>query len=96
MPISPSSSTLPGRFCSSVLPAAIAVAHSSIVIAGPSSMSRLPMPILAISRPGRGSKTWRTPASTMLSCSPCWRASTDTAAPPARKFSTICQVTSGG
>ena len=36
------------------------------------------------------------PQSTTVRCSPCWRASTLTAAPPARKFLTICQVTSLG
>ncbi len=96
MPISPSSSALPGSSRTSARPPAIAASHCAALIAGPALASAVPGPILRTSRPARGAKSWRTPASTTLSASPCWRASTLTAAPPARKFSTICQVTSGG
>jgi hypothetical protein len=56
----------------------------------------LPDAAFATTRPARGAKSCRTPQSTTVSASPCWRASTATAAPPAKKFSTICQVTSLG
>jgi hypothetical protein len=47
--------------------------------------------------PSRSSpKSCATPASTTDSPRPFWRAKTLIAAPPARKFSTICQVTSCG
>jgi hypothetical protein len=41
-------------------------------------------------------KSWATPASATTSCMPAWPARALIAAPPARKFSTICQVTSCG
>ena len=79
-----------------VSPVSIAATHSASDIAGSCSASAVPQPILREIRPGRGANSCLTPASTTDSASPCWRASTLTAAPPARKFSTICQVTSLG
>jgi len=96
IPISPSSTTLPGSEATISPPAAIASSHCSAVIATPSDESAVPSPILRTISRGRGSKWWRTPASTTWSASECCSASTLIAAPPARKFSTICHVTSLG
>jgi hypothetical protein len=65
-------------------------------MAGSVEQSAVPWPTLRICSPGRGAKSCATPQSTTVMPMPCWRASTVTAAPPARKFSTICQVTSLG
>ena len=96
MPISPSSKALPGRPCNTSRPLAMACAHCAALMAGPSSASAVPWAILLINKPSRGAKSCFTPQSTTVRPMPCWRASTLTAAPPARKFSTICQVTSLG
>ena len=96
MPISPSISTLPGSSRTSAMPLATACSHCDWLMAGPADASAVPGAILRITSPARGAKSWRTPQSTTVRASPCWRASTLTAAPPARKFSTICQVTSLG
>ncbi|MDT4867803.1 hypothetical protein FQZ97_1027330 [compost metagenome] len=96
IPISPSSSALPGRPRTRAAPLASASSHCAALMAGPSSASAVPGATLLITRPGRGAKSWRTPQSTTVRPMPCCRASTLTAAPPARKFSTICQVTSLG
>ncbi|MCY1381244.1 hypothetical protein D9M69_691270 [compost metagenome] len=96
MPISPSSSALPGSARTTSRPLAMAWAHCSGVMAGPAEASAVPAAMRRDTRPGRGWKSRRTPQSTTVSARPCWRASTLTAAPPARKFSTICQVTSLG
>ncbi len=96
IPISPSRIALPGSDAAKRAPLAIASAHCAVVIAGPCKESALPAATLATTRPGRGVKSCRTPQSTTVSARPCCRARTATAAPPARKFSTICQVTSLG
>ncbi len=102
MPISPSSSALPGRLRTTSMPLASAWAHCAAVMAGPVDASCVPAATLRTSSCGwpgaaeRGAKSRATPQSTTVRARPCWRASTFTAAPPARKFSTICQVTSLG
>ena len=102
MPISPSSSALPGRSRTSSIPLVSACAHWSVLMAGPWLASFVPGATLRSSRLGwpgaasRGAMSRATPQSTTVRARPCWRASTLTAAPPARKFSTICQVTSLG
>ena len=106
MPISPSSSALPGNCLTVSWPCAMACRHCGIVIAGRTDASEVPPSLpatLRTSKPGRNVSVGRpcrksclTPQSTTVSWMPCWRASTLTAAPPARKFSTICQVTSLG
>ena len=102
MPISPSSSTLPGRSRTSSMPLFSALAHCAALMAGPWLASFVPGATLRSSRRGwpgaasRGAMSRATPQSTTVRARPCWRASTLTAAPPARKFSTICQVTSLG
>jgi hypothetical protein len=96
MPISPSSSALPGSSRTMARPLAMASAHCAALMAGPADASAVPGAILRSSSPARGAKSRRTPQSTTVSARPCWRASTLTAAPPARKFSTICHVTSLG
>ena len=63
------------------------------VIAGLCELSAVPRH-LARQQARARRESWRTPQSTTVNARPCWRASTLTAAPPARKFSTICQVTS--
>jgi hypothetical protein len=65
-------------------------------MAGCTALLAVPGAILACTRPGTSPKSWLTPASTTCTARPWSRASTLTAAPPARKFMTICQVTSCG
>lgn len=99
MPISPNSSALPGSAASSRAPWRSACSACERVIAGATLASAVPCSqpsTLATCSPCWGAKSWATPQSTTVSARPCWRASTDTAAPPAMKFSTICAVTSGG
>ena len=106
MPISPSSSALPGRPCTSAMPWRRACAHCSALMAGCCDASAVPRcapSALRTSRPARcapagkpARKSCLTPQSTTVNASPCWRASTLTAAPPDKKFSTICQLTSLG
>ncbi len=47
MPISPSSTALPGRLLTSARPLAMACAHCAVVMAGPDSESAVPGAILA-------------------------------------------------
>ena len=96
MPISPSSSALPGRPRTSSMPFCTACSHCAALMAGPIALSCVPDAILRITKPGAGAKSLRTPQSTTVCAMPCWRASTLTAAPPARKLPTICHVTSLG
>ena len=96
IPISPSIRALPGRPRTSSWPLRIACRHCSIVMAGPWLQSAVPGATLHTRSASRGAKSCATPQSTTVSAMPCCFASTLTAAPPARKFSTICQVTSCG
>ncbi len=103
MPISPSSSALPGKPRTSSMPLFSAWAHCAALMAGPVDWRLAcrapPCAPAGWGWPGaasRGAMSRATPQSTTVSARPCWRASTLTAAPPARKFSTICQVTSLG
>ncbi len=84
-------------------PFSTACAHCCAVMAGPADASAVPTATRQwLSRrgmpgaPSRGGTDAATPQSATVSARPCWRASTLTAAPPARKFSTIWAVTSLG
>jgi len=96
MPISPSNKALPGRPCTTATPCASAAAHCAGVMAGSTLASALPLATLRSCKPGCGDSGLATPQSTTVSAKPCRRASTLTAAPPARKFCTICAVTALG
>ena len=111
MPISPSSSALPGSPLTRSMPCCSACWHCTGVMAAWADESAVPCSAPAALRtckPGRSGlapswpagspakKSCLTPQSTTVSAMPFCRASTLTAAPPARKFSTICQVTSLG
>ena len=96
MPISPSSSTLPGSRRNSAAPLSSAAWHCAPVRAGACVLSALPSHTRATCSPGCGASGCATPQSTTVSASPCWRASTDTAAPPASMLATICTVTACG
>ena len=106
MPISPKSSALPGKALTNSRPLYSASWHWACVMAGCADESAVPCSppaTLRTSRCGRwvpsgmpAKKSWLTPQSTTVRLMPCWRASTLTAAPPAKKFSTICQLTSLG
>ncbi len=70
-------------------------------MAGPTDRSAVPRATLRCSTPGSGGESLRsngdaTPTSTTTTSAPTWRASTLTAAPPARKLATIWAVTSWG
>jgi hypothetical protein len=77
-------------------PCAMAAAHSALLMAGSRLQSAVPARTLAINSPGCGASVPATPQSTTVSARPCWRASTDTAAPPASMLATICAVTACG
>ncbi len=75
MPISPSTSALPGRSRTTSRPSSSACMHCAGVIAGPSSASAVPGPTGRATRPGRvvglpERVPARTPASTTVSPSP--------------------------
>ena len=78
------------------IPTATARNAWSVVIAGPCAAFAVPGPNRRLSTPGTSPRSERTPASTTSNRAPARRARTQTAAPPAAKFSTICAVTSCG
>ncbi|MCY1299691.1 hypothetical protein D9M70_492300 [compost metagenome] len=99
MPISPKPITLQPCWAwrsTRAMPAVIAAAACSGVIAGSCAKLRVPSAMRQLTSPGAAGSGTRTPASTISSAMPCWRENTLIAAPPARKFLTICAVTSAG
>ena len=84
------------RPASSSAPARSAVSYCSRVIAGSIARLRVPGAILRETRPGASRGSPATPASTTAISTPFARAKTFAAAPPARKFATICRVTAWG
>ena len=111
MPISPNSSALPGRPLTKSMPCCNASSRWAAVMAACAEESAVPnsapaalrtckparaglAPSVPAGRPDK--KSCLTPQSTTVSAIPFCRANTLTAAPPAKKFSTICQVTSLG
>src|SRR5437763_4163646 len=77
-------------------PVSIALTAWPRVIAGPRARLAVPGAIGHETSPGAGGVGFATPKSATTTRAPAWRASTLTAAPPPRKFSTICAVTIWG
>ncbi len=73
-----------------------ACSHSSALIAGVLEKFFVPRPIFAATKSGCSGKSPFTPASTTCKLRLCCLQYTFMAAPPLRKFSTICAVTSWG
>ena len=96
IPISPISTAFPSSPRTILIPLFIACWHSSLLIAGPWRAFSVPFDTFWIRRPSRGSKSCLTPQSTTFNEILFCFERTLTAAPPARKFSTICHVTSLG
>ena len=78
------------------MPTSTARRASSRLIAGPAVMSAVPAATRRCRRSGCASSGVRTPTSTTVTLAPTCRAKALTTAPPARKFATICAVTSCG
>jgi hypothetical protein len=98
MPISPKPITLALLRVAqhAAMPALMAAPASAGVMAGCSTKLRVPLATRQFTSPGDAGSGARTPTSTTSSASPCSRVNTLIAAPPFRKFSTICAVTSAG
>ena len=99
IPMSPvpiRSAPAPAASRASATPASTQASACSRDIAGPCVMSAVPRPTPTTRRSGCAGSGVATPASTISSRTPACCAITLTAAPPARKFSTICAVTSRG
>ena len=77
-------------------PASIAASARSRVMAGPRAMFAVPAPSEQRTSAAESPIGFATPKSATTTRAPQSRASTFTAAPPRRKFSTICAVTDGG
>jgi hypothetical protein len=93
MPISPAGQIEARRGLTSSTPARTAASISSRVIAGPRVILRVPGAIRVDRSAGWAASGPATPTSATMTSAPAQRASTLTAAPPRRKFSTICAVT---
>mmetsp|Transcript_25144 Transcript_25144/g.47046 ORF Transcript_25144/g.47046 Transcript_25144/m.47046 type:complete len:255 (-) Transcript_25144:92-856(-) len=94
IPISPSSSALPGRRSTRAMPLPIACSACAIDMAGPVLASAVPAAMRRSTAPAASGAS--TPQSAIVNARLCWRASTETAAPPASILATICGVTSRG
>ncbi len=77
-------------------PACSAAAPAPALIAGPRVRSAVPQATLRCTSPGVSPKSYATPTSTTATRAPACRVRTLIAAPPRRKLSTICGVTSLG
>src|SRR5664280_1055025 len=78
------------------VPASTAATASARVIAGAVDRSAVPRRTLRSIKPGNAGSSVATPTSTTTTRAPTWAAKAFTPAPPARKFATICPVTSCG